>query len=194
MRFTRNGVITALLVIAALFVGTAIADLLPSQESVLAAPYEHRAVIGQPVELRTGTITVTGVRSAKQVAALGQVASTEGIWAVVDFTWKPTTQPYFPNHEAALIQAVDGRKFSGFSPITNGCLPTQAGVTFACSFAFEMDPAALAGAEAVFPAAGSPPGADDVAVVNLGIDEASAQRLAASTEKVTLSPVMVKEP
>lgn len=194
MRFTRNGVITSLLVIAALFVGTVIADLLPSEESVLNAPYEHHASIGQPVELRTATITVLGLRSASRITALGNTATTEGIWALVDFTWKPSAQPVSPNQDAVHIKTVDGRKFGGSPPVTNACLPTQTGVTFACSFAFEMDPTALAGAKVVFPAAGSRTGADDVAVIDLGIDSATAQRLAASTEKVLLPPPTVKEP
>ncbi len=193
MRFTRDGIVTVLLVIAALFLGSVITQRIPNPQETLNAPFEHEVGLGEPVTMRTGVVTVTGVRAAKQVTSFVDTATTRGVWLVIDTEWTPRHEPYLLSGAEARIRATDGRSFGGDSVLTTSCTPTQPGVTFVCSFAFEMDPAALPGAKALLPASllGE---ADDVAVVDLGLDEATAQRLAAATAPIKLPGITVKAP
>lgn len=194
MRLTRDGVVTVLLVIAALFVGTLVADRVPDAQAVLDARYERHGAVGDPVPMRTGTVTVTGVRSAKQVSSFADTATTRGVWVVLDLTWRPSTEPFILSGDAARIEAPDGRLFGGSSALITSCTPTQPGVTFACSFAFEMDPTALAGSRALFPAVKELEDPDDIAVIDLGIDPDEAARLAAATGSIRVPVTTVKEP
>lgn len=62
-----------------------------------------------------------------------------------------------------------------------------------CSIAFEMDPAAVAGASLHVPAAGSIDDADDVAVIDLGLDAERAATLTSATGRVALAEAHAKE-
>lgn len=194
MRFTRNGVVTALLVIAALFVGSMVTDRLPKPEDALNAPFPHHGAVGRPVPLRTGTVLVTGLRSAKQVQAYADVAGTQGIWLVVDLEWTPSTQPFILSGADSRIETVAGKRYGGPSPLTTTCTSVQAGITHTCAFAFEMNPAALAGATLLIPASADLKASDDIAIIDLGIDETRAQALAASTDTIKLAGATVKAP
>lgn len=193
MQFTRDGITTVLLVIAALFLGTVVADRIPDPQTMLNAPYEHEAKLGEPITLRTGVLRVTGVRAAKQVTSFNDTASTRGIWLVADAEWTPQHEPHPLLGSEVRVKTTDGRRFGGAPVLTTTCLPTQPGITFVCSFAVEMDPAGVAGSTLLVPALVLDE-ADDVAVVDLGLDEASAQRLASSTAAIKLSGAKVKAP
>ena len=193
MQFTRDGIVTVLLVIAALFLGTVVTERIPDPQETLNAPFDHEAGVGEPVAMRTGVVTVTGVRAAKQVTSFVDTATTRGVWLIVDTEWTPQHEPHILSGSEVRIRAADGRSFGGDSVLTASCTPTQPGITFLCSFAFEMDPKALPGATVLLPASllGE---ADDVAVVDLGLDEAAAQRLAAATAPIKLPGPTVKAP
>ena len=194
IRLTRDGVITALLVVAALFVGSLVAERMPDPAAVLDRPFERHAGIGAPVPMRTGTLTVTGIRSGAQVSSYLDIAATQGVWLVADVEWTPTTEAFPLNAHAARVVAADGRRYSGTSEIATGCTRTQAGVTFVCALAFEMAPTALAGAALHVAASSSVDDADDVAVIDLGLDAAGAAALASAAGRVVLAEPHVKEP
>ena len=194
MRFTRNGVVTALLVIAALFVGSMVTDRLPKADDAQNRPYHLHGAVRDPVEMRKGTLLVTGLRYAKQVQSYSDVAGTQGIWLVVDLEWTPSTQPFILSGADSRVEAASGKQYGGPSPLTTTCTSVQAGITHTCAFAFEMNPAALAGATLLIPASANLKASDDLAVIDLGIDEGRADALAASTESIKLPGGQVKAP
>ena len=118
MRFTRDGIVTVLLVIAALFLGSVITQRIPNPQETLNAPFEHEAGLGEPVTMRTGVVTVTGVRAAKQVTSFVDTATTRGVWLVIDTEWTPRHEPYLLSGAEARIRATDGRSFGGDSVLT----------------------------------------------------------------------------
>lgn len=143
--------------------------------------------------LRTGTVSVTGLRSGTQASGYLDVAVTRAIWLVTDLEWTPARNAAPLNSLEARIIAPDGRQFGGAAEVTPLCSRTQTGVTFVCSIAFEMDPAAVAGASLHVPAAGSIDDADDVAVIDLGLDAERAATLTSATGRVALAEAHAKE-
>ena len=143
---------------------------------------------------QAGTLTVTGIRSGTQVSSYLDIAATQGVWLVADVEWMPTTEAFPLNAHAARVVAADGRRYGGTSEIATGCTRTQAGVTFVCALAFEMAPTALAGAALHVAASSSVDDADDVAVIDLGLDAAGAAALASAAGRVVLAEPHVKEP
>lgn len=190
---TRQGVATALLVVAALFVGSLVTARLPQPDALLDRPFEHHGALGAPVMLRTGTVSVTGLRSGTQASGYLDVAVTRAIWLVTDLEWTPARNAAPLNSLEARIIAPDGRQFGGAAEVTPLCSRTQTGVTFVCSIAFEMDPTAVAGASLHVPAAGSIDDADDVAVIDLGLDAERAATLTSATGRVALAEAHAKE-
>lgn len=93
MRFTRDGLLTVILVVAALFVGSALAQHLPNPDDFRDEPYPVAGAFGEPVRLRNADITLTGVQPAKRVELYGNVAVTTGVWLVVDVTYAPRDEP-----------------------------------------------------------------------------------------------------
>ncbi|MFT3888446.1 MAG: hypothetical protein QM713_09840 [Arachnia sp.] len=187
MKFTRNGLLTTLLVVAALFIGSQITTHLPQPEFVLGeAPFLSKADVGEPVRLRTGDVTVTGVRSAKRVELYRQVAESPGVWLVVDLTWAPRDAPSGVPADAPELVAADGRRFGGTQAVINTCGPAQPGMPVACQFPFEVPTDALEGIRLLVPTGGSTRASDDVAEVDLGIDADRAAQLSATDEQVAL--------
>lgn len=190
MRFTREGLLTALLVVAALFVGSAIMERLPSTTDVYERPYEHAVAIGEDATLRTGVVKVTGVRAAEQVRSSGRTAATEGVWLVADLEWTPTREAQPLSLSSVRVEDAEGNQYGGLGPITASCGPGQPGITLLCQVPVEVPKDAVPGATLRIPALGSVNGPDDVAVVDLGLTEESVAApekilaLKAATEEV----------
>ncbi len=187
MKFTREGLLTAILVVAALFVGSFIAERIPHPDRVLTEqPFFHEAELGETVRLRTAEVTVDRVDAAKRVERFGEVSESAGVWLVVDIVWSPIHEPRTLGGSSVFVRARDGREFGDTQAVTSTCGPTQPGVPIACQIAIEVDPSALAGAQLLIPADGFVRASDDVAVVDLGIDEARAGGLAATDAQLKL--------
>ena len=186
MRLTRNGLLTTLLVIVALLVGSTLTRHLPDPNEFRDAPYPVAGVLGEPVRLRTGEITLTGVRSARTVEIFGNVAATTGVWLVVDVTYEPLHEPGLMAGSQARVEALDGRQFGGLQPVTNNCGPANPGLPVACQLPFEVDDAALEGLVLAIPALAENWGADHVTAIDLGITAERAEELRASEDHVVL--------
>ena len=182
-RFSRC--LTVLSLTVALLLGSWLTTQLPDRDTVAAAPFLRPGKVGQDVELRTGTVKVTNVRSAAEVK-LDSVATTSGIWLVV-------TLDFIPKGEQRLLRKLelkDGRDrvFNHASSLSRTCGPAQPGLILGCEFALEVPKDALPDAELHLST--NPPGAelpDDVAVIDLEIDEARAEQLRAETQRITIA-------
>lgn len=194
MRLTRDGVLVGLLVVLALVVGSAITQLLPAASDVYRRPYEHHGRLGQAVVLRTGTVTVTGLRSAAQVSANGNVAQSSGLWLVVDLTWTASTEPSPLALDGVRLATPDGRRFGGLPAIAVTCGAGQPGIATSCRPPLEVTRDALEGATLLVPAMGSVTDADDLAVVDLGLDAAAAAALVEAARAPGADPVTIGPP
>lgn len=187
MRFTRQGLLTALLVVAALFVGSFVTSRLPQPDQLLAgAPFLRNGVIGAPVRLRTADVTVQRVQPAKRVELYGQVASSPAIFLVVDVVWAARGEPSTLAGSSPVVVAADGRRFGGTQAVSNSCGPAQPGLAVSCQLPFEVAADALEGARLFIPAGGDTQVSDDVADIDLGIDAEAAVQFAATDAQVEL--------
>lgn len=188
MKFSRTGLFTAILVVAALFVGSYVSSIIPSPDRIMSErPFFHEALVGDTVELRSAHVTVTDVRTAHEIEYLGQIAGTAGVWIVFDIEWSPVREPAVLRGHSIAVRAHDGRMFGGAQAILNNCGPTQPGLPVSCTLAIEMAADALTDATLLIPAGDSVTASDDVAVINLGIDADRAAALAAPTARIPLS-------
>ncbi|MEL4359254.1 MULTISPECIES: hypothetical protein [unclassified Luteococcus] len=174
----RQQAATAVAVLAAMSVGSLVNERLHDPTDVLEQRYERTGVVGQAVPMRTLSVTVHGVSSAAKVKNYSGVATTRGIWLVVDlgYTAKDSTESLDPGS----IVSVDGRRFGGKQAVTLSCGVSLPGIEHGCRQIFELPKGVLAGARYEVPTAGGQQG-DDVAVIDLQIDQARAQKLEAST-------------
>ncbi len=193
MRATRSGVLTAILVVAALWLGSLISSALPAASDVFSRPYVHAARIGEPVTLRTATVTVSGVRTAQEVSSYGSIASTTGVWLVVDVevTARGEARSLMP--AAFRVRSADGRLFGELPAVTVSCGPLQPGIPVRCSVPFEITPDAVPDARLLIPAGTDTEASDDLADVDLGIDEARAATLANPETRIVLAEPTIVE-
>lgn len=187
MKLTRNGLLTAILVIAALFIGSFIAERMPQPDRIVGEqPFYHAVEVGEQATLRTAEVTVTGVQTAKRVERFGQVAESAGVWLVVDVEWDPRDAPSTLQGSTVMVRASDGRRFGDLQVVFTSCGPTQPGIPVACQIAIEIAPDALEGARSLIPAEGSVGSNDDVALVDLGIDADEAAALSETDADLVL--------
>ena len=177
---------------AALLFGSWTASHLPTSSSVTNDQFIRAGMVGQSVDLRTGSVKVTQVRSAAEVQSGGQVAKTPGIWLIVDVNFTPKNEPR-PLLEPQLSDS-KGRDFGGGQAITPAaCGPGQPGLVLGCTFALEIPKDALPGATLLLHSENSFSTVPfDVASIDLGIDESQAEQLAADTGRVLLEEPRVK--
>lgn len=187
MRLSRDGFLTAILVVAALFVGSFVTSRMPNPDSLLTErPFLHDVGLNQTVELRTGSVTVTRIETAKQVEIYSQVAASEGVWLVATVRWSPVGEPELIGGSQPVVRAADGRTFGGIQAVTNNCGSTQPGLMVQCQLAFEVAPDALQGAHLLIPAGSSVTASDDVAEIDLGIDAIIADELSQTDAHISL--------
>lgn len=177
---------------AALLFGSWAASHLPTSSSVANAQFIRSGTVGQSVDLRTGSVKVTGVRSAAEIQSGNQVAKTPGIWLVVDVDFTPRNEP----RDLLSPQLSDSmeRSFGGFQAITvPPCSAGQPGMVLSCTFALELPTDALSGATLLLHSEDSLSRVPfDVASIDLGIDQSRAEQLAAETGRVVLKEPRVR--
>ncbi len=177
---------------AALLFGSWAVSHLPTSSSVANAQFIRSGTVGQSVDLRTGSVKVTGVRSAAEIQSGNQVAKTPGIWLVVDVDFTPRNEP----RDLLLPQLSDSmeRSFGGFQAITvPPCSAGQPGMVLSCTFALELPTDALSGATLLLHSEDSLSRVPfDVASIDLGIDQSRAEQLAAETGRVVLKEPRVR--
>ena len=177
---------------AALLFGSWAASHLPTSSSVANAQFIRSGTVGQSVDLRTGSVKVTGVRSAAEIQSGNQVAKTPGIWLVVDVDFTPRNEPR--NLLSPQLSDSMERSFGGFQAITvPPCSAGQPGMVLSCTFALELPTDALSGATLLLHSEDSLSRVPfDVASIDLGIDQSRAEQLAAETGRVVLKEPRVR--
>ena len=177
---------------AALLFGSWAVSHLPTSSSVANAQFIRSGTVGQSVDLRTGSVKVTGVRSAAEIQSGNQVAKTPGIWLVVDVDFTPRNEP----RDLLSPQLSDSmeRSFGGFQAITvPPCSAGQPGMVLSCTFALELPTDALSGATLLLHSEDSLSRVPfDVASIDLGIDQSRAEQHAAETGRVVLKEPRVR--
>lgn len=187
MRFTRNGSLTAILVVAALFIGSFVTNRLPQPDHFRQEmPFITQGTIGENIGLRTGNVTVERVQAAKSVELYSQVAVSSGVWLVFDIVWAARGEPSTLMGSAPVVVAADGRRFGDMQAVVNNCGPAQPGLPVSCQLPFEVPEDALSGARLLIPAGISTTSNDDVAEIDLGIDEQVAARFATTDVQISL--------
>lgn len=190
MRLTRTTLLTALLIVAALAVGSLVTQRLPQRDEVADAPFLRSTVVGQAVTLRTTILTVTQVRGSRK--ATDTVSKTThqalGVWLVATVEFTPTSKPlYLPRPE---LVTPDGRTFGGDQAISYACGQGQTRLTLRCDLPLEVTEDALVGARLRIGAtSNSYRNADDQADVDLGITADAAAAMLANTQ-----PIPIRQP
>lgn len=140
MRFTRNGLLTAVLVAAALFVGSFVTERIPALDRFGETPFLREGSVGAPVRLRTADVTVERVQTAKRVELFGQVSQSSGVWLVVDVVWASRGEPSQLSGTSPVVVAADGRRFGGAQAVVATCGPAQPGLPVSCQLPFASRP------------------------------------------------------
>lgn len=193
MKTTGKTVLTVLITLALLYAGSLITKLLPDATEILSdRPFTHEVTVGETVAMRTGDVAVTDVQAAAKIELYDQVAITDQVWLVIDVRWTPRGESDLIGGSFPVIRSQDGRTFGGSQPLTVNCGPTPPGLTVWCQMPFEMPIDALEGSKVLIPAGNSVFTSDDVAQIDLQIDEATAGKFASTEEQISLqysSPV-----
>lgn len=183
----RRQVATASLLVAALAFGRAVETWLPDDEFA-ARPFERSGVIGDPLELRWGTVDVDDVAGSTQVSTAGAGRVTGGVYLVVTFTFTASREPQVVSYVA--IRDPSGRTFRSGSernPYRHGGA-AQPGVPRRLTAAIEVPADAVAGSVLVVATQPNEDNHrhDDIAVIDLGLTEDDAAAWASDTDVVTV--------
>ncbi|MCF4122667.1 DUF4352 domain-containing protein [Antribacter sp. KLBMP9083] len=180
MTRARVAVARATAVAAAVAAGTAITVLAPPDLAV-DAPFVSEGVVGATVSLDYADVTVRQVRAADSIVAFGDVAAAAGTFLVVDVTARPTRETTqflgveVVDGEGRLYEPADRAECSSSSD-------APAGVDLDAVYCFDLPKDALEGARfrigrGVAHSDHSGQRRDAVALVDLGLDPATAGRL-----------------
>lgn len=187
----RNSLLTALVLVAALALGTYITGFLPSPDSVWKAPIERTASMGEAVELRTFTATVTGVDGAPESVHLGTVSATSGLWVLVDLEYRAHDEP---SYVGPVLESESGRRYTSLGAHVTTCPKGQPGITQTCHLLFEVPPDTLPGASLLIPSTINTIDVYDIrARVDLGITEQQVQAWQAKGKRVKTTANTPKE-
>jgi hypothetical protein len=181
----------AALVVAALAVGHALDRVLPGDDDA-ARPFERAGVVGEPLDLRYGTIEVGAPAGSTRLASGNRMFSTTGVYVVVPMTFTAEREPQTLSYVAVRDPA--GRIFEAGSqrnPYSLGGA-AQPGIPRHAQAAVELPADAVAGAQLVVALQPNDDNHrhDDVAVIDLGLTEADAQTWLADDDGVDVGPVV----
>lgn len=192
--------------VAAMAVGRVITDALPLDEAV-DQPFVRTGTVGNAVDLSYAAVTAEQPRVARRIVGV-QPVQAAGRFLVVDLELRATRESTF--FEGVQVVDAKGRRYApmdrGTSCSTTTTAPT--GVRWYAMFCFDVPRSALAGARVVvargaYEVDGSDQRRDDLASIDLGIDEAEADRLwshdiaykaqAPGFQTIDTSPVRVED-
>ncbi|MBM6400537.1 hypothetical protein [Phycicoccus sonneratiae] len=180
----REGLLTVVLVVAALAAGRAVEAWTPDDRDGFGRPFVHEAAVGDTVSLRYAEVRADRVDGAPVLdrGALAPMKS-PGLWVVTTLTVTPTLD----NLVLANASLVDGRgrelQLGGRN--VRLCAAATPGVATACVVAFEVPVDAAAGSRLRVARSAQEIRGDDLLEVDLGITAAEARGWAARTDRVS---------
>lgn len=178
---------SAVAVIATLAAGRALAQALPTTEAGT-RPFVTTAQIGEQVQLRDGSVVVTGVRGAPTLSQWQQTYATPGLYVMVDITFTPADE--VTTVQWAQFRATNGTLWGG-SPSNrhpDTCYGAIPGLSLTCSVAVDVPVDHLAGLHVVL---GPDVGGEDfdaVADVDLAITPELVRQWQDATDPVSAQP------
>lgn len=182
-RPSRTGLLTVVLVIAALAAGRSVQALVSDDSGPFGNPWLRPVAVGETVTLRYATLTPEKVDGAP-VLDRGTDAPMQspGLWVVTHLEVTPTLDAETLRH-ATLVDG-RGRELTLGGRNELRCAATVAGVATTCVVSFEVAPDAAAGSHLRLARSGREVRGDDMADVDLGIGADDASRWAARTDRV----------
>lgn len=168
---------TGALVVAALALGQVLNDTLPDGKDG-GRLFERHGVVGKPIAMRTGDLTVTKVEGATSILRVSSDGiRSPGVALVVHFSFVARDEP----SGIAYGRLIDGTGrttiFSSFGQRNEiSCPAAPVGLVSRCTAVVEVDPASLPGATLGLAPDSLDPRFDDMAVVDLGIDRGEVDR------------------
>lgn len=183
---------SALIGIIILAGGAYLSSKIPSPKDIREDPFVRVAKAGEPVALRAGTVKLLRTDVSDRVFVPRQTASTGAnvtvsqhgafVVATVEVSGRDGPESF------SNVTLVDrrGRTFGGPQPIgDNACGYASPGLPMRCQLVFEIDKSALAGMKLRIPS--STTGGDDVAEIDLAIDDAKAKQLLTNVQSIKVS-------
>ncbi|WP_377641395.1 hypothetical protein [Oryzobacter terrae] len=189
----RQGLLTVVLVVAALAAGRAVDALAGGERVVFGRPFLQPVSMGETVALRYADLTPRSVDGAP-VLDLGPGAPKQspGLWVVTRLSVTPTLDAVTLRH-ATLVDR-DGRELT--KGVRNGlaCAATVPGVETQCVVSFEVAADRAVGAHLRVARAPFDVRGDDLADIDLGISGDDVRRWAARTDRVDGTPPPAIDP
>lgn len=171
------------LILASLAVGRVITDRLPDAESVVGAPIDRAAVVGKPVHLRIGDLTVTEVTGATTWTSETEGKRTEGVWLAATIDLLPSRRQSGISYAAVRDSA--GHVWELGRGVST-CLAPIAGVPLHCKVVIELPRRPIPDAELVLRWSNLDDRFDDQAVLPLTLDRATIDAWAATEGPINL--------
>lgn len=175
----RRAVGTGAVCLGLLVAGSFLQDWLPGDDDDPAAePHVRTGEVGDPVDLRTTTVTVDEVVGTTRIEELGGELVSPGLWVVAHLTVVPTEEN--ASIGFAELRDDDERVWGlvGRNEIT--CDPSPPGLAAHCSVRFEVPPEAVPTLRLRLARLGSETRFDAVAEVDLGLTRADAEAFASA--------------
>jgi hypothetical protein len=170
-------------IVVALALGRAIDTVVPTATDT--RPFVRLGAVGDRVHLNFAEVTVDGVRTARYLDSGGRRLSSPGRWLVVDATvvarGRPLTTPGISLRDAR------GHTFVADPRSGYRWTPAPTGVPWRVRIPFEVPENALPGASVSLARTTLDDRRDDVARIDLGIDDDEADSLWATTATVEIS-------
>ena len=170
-------------IVVALALGRAIEAVVPTATDT--RPFVRLGAVGDRVHLQYAEVTVDAVRTARHLDNGARRLGSPGRWLVVDATviarGRPLTTPGISLRDAR------GRTFLADPRSGYRWIPAPTGVPWRVRIPFEVPEDALPGATVSLARTMLDDRRDDVARIDLGIDDVEAATLWATTETVEIT-------
>ncbi|NEE00908.1 hypothetical protein [Phytoactinopolyspora halotolerans] len=177
------------LLVATLMTGRALDRVLPAADDA-ARGFERSGVVGEQLRLRYGTVEAGRPEGSTQIVTAGGTYLSTGVYVVVPVTFTAAHEPQSLSYAA--IRDATGRVFEAGTQRNPFSMdgPAQPGVPRHTQVAVELPVDAVAGAQLVLALQPDDDNhrRDDVAVIDLGLTGADAQRWAAEEEGIRVRP------
>ena len=191
-RRQQTGKLSILILTLLMLLGSWVATKLPTRDSAIDLPFLLPGKVEQEIEMRIGSVKVNQVRTTSKIQFEKDISTTPGIWLVVDIEFIPKIKSHYLPQPS--LKDSKGRTFGGKQAILVPCTSSQPGLITACTMVLELPKDALEGSSLYITSdsKNTIETPDDLAVIDLGIDESRAARMTMETERITIEAARLK--